>query len=81
MYNEFTTHSHKHIKYHFTNVTIYFYNYRLLLQIQTLVFQHRDERRTKAELSSASLNLYPLNASYLQGETIKGPFISLSLSH
>ena len=51
------------------------------LQIQTLVFQHRSERRIKAELSSASLNLCQSNASYSQGEIIKDSFLSLSLSH
>jgi hypothetical protein len=52
-----------------------------LLQIQTLVFQHRSERRVKTELSSALLNLCPSNASYSQGETFKDSFLSLSLSH
>ena len=52
-----------------------------MLQIQTPVFQYWNERRIKAELSSASLNLCSSNASYLQGETIKGSFyLSLSLS-
>jgi hypothetical protein len=55
--------------------------YTLLLHIQTLVFQQWSERRVKAELSFALLNLCPSNASYAQGETLKASFfISLPLT-
>jgi len=70
-----TTHLQKHPQNTTLQIiTIHFYIHSLLLYIQTLVFQHWSERQIKAELSSASPNLSPSNASYLQGETIKSSF-------
>jgi len=64
-------------------MSLYTFHYPacIFFQIQTLVSQHWSERQIWAKLSSALLNLYPSNASYSQGETIKEPFLSLSLSH
>jgi len=64
-------------------MSLYIFHYPAytFVQIQILVSQHLSERRIKAKLSSASLNLYPSIASYLQEETIKVSFMSLSLSH
>jgi hypothetical protein len=89
LYIEFTTLSQKHIEHVTLQVSLntlqikhtILNQFCKFLQIQTLVFQHCSERQVKAELSSALLNLFHSNASYSQGETIKGAFLSLSLSH
>jgi hypothetical protein len=82
LYIEFTTLRQKHIQHVTLQVPLNILQIKhKFLQIQTLVFQHWSERQVKAELSSTLLNPCPSNASYSQGETIKGSFLSLSLSH
>jgi hypothetical protein len=71
-----------HSKYTQTNNTSrHKFQYLLLMfmWIQSLLFQRWSERRTKAKLNFAFLNLCPFSASYSKGQTVK--VLSLSLSH